>query len=87
MPERTSPTPSTQIHFYDTELVKRHPTMLSAVTRRAMEFADSSIRVMPTDRKANGWLEWSMLIRFDTGRELFVAAIQRTPESEVEFHS
>lgn len=78
---------STEIHFFDTELAKRHPKMLSAVTRRAMEFADSSIRVTPSDRKASGWLEWSMQVHFHTGTQLFIGAIQRQPEAEIEFHS
>ncbi len=78
---------STDIHFFDTELAKRHPQMLSAVTRRAMEFAGSTIRITPTERKPCGWLEWSMLVTFDSGSDLFIGAIQRRPDSTVEFHS
>ncbi|MDT8992810.1 hypothetical protein RQP54_18195 [Curvibacter sp. APW13] len=83
----TNPPESTEIHFYDTELAKRHPEMLAAVTRRAMEFVGSSIRVIPAERRMNGWLEWSLLVRYLTGNELFIAAIQRRPDAEIEFCS
>lgn len=85
--ETDSPSTAAQIQFFDPQLAKRHPAMLSAVTRRAMEFAGSSIRVVPTDRKPCGWLEWSMQVTYESGSELFIGAIQRHPDATVEFHS
>lgn len=85
--ETSPPSTATQIQFFDTQLAKRHPEMLSAVTRRAMEFAGSSIRITPAERKPCGWLEWSMQVTFESGSELFIGAIQRRPDSTVEFHS
>jgi len=37
--------------------------------------------------KHPGWLEYGIQIHFDNGSSLFVAMIQRTIDSEFEFHS
>jgi hypothetical protein len=37
--------------------------------------------------KNPGWLEWGILYEYKLGGQLFVGAIQRTIDSDVEFHS
>jgi hypothetical protein len=92
MPETTEPskvkTARTEIHIHDHELAKRHPQMLLAVWTRCMQFADCTvIHITPSERKQTGWMEWAMLVKRQCGSELFIAAIQRSPDQTIEFHS
>lgn len=86
--QRDIKTATTQIHIHDHELAKIHSQMLLAVWTRCMQFADcTEIHITPSERKPNGWMEWSMLVKRPSGHELYIAAIQRSPEETIEFHS
>lgn len=61
-------------------------TMLKAM-RHAKADSESQVHVRLYDRTKAGWLEHSITVVTSRGSQLYMAAIQRTPESDTEFCS
>lgn len=63
--------------------------MINACFRRIAHITGEhdkvTLQVQP--RKPNGWLEYGISIVNRCGSRLYVAAIQREPDAEIEFHS
>ena len=70
------------------------PTHLQKCIDKALNYAkdtkDITIFCMPGQDKGTGrpeWLEYGILLEFNSGTKLYLAAIQRTRTAEIEFHS
>ena len=65
-----------------------HATLLNASARVAARHENvESATLHLSPREKTGWLEYGLLLRYATGGKLYIGCIQRTPDSQPEFHS
>lgn len=64
------------------------PAMMQACIQRIARFQHiAEAKLICDERKATGWLEFTIVLKFASGAGLTIGAIQRTPGAEIEFHS
>lgn len=69
------------------------PTMLAACIERCKRWGgegstlDVQHEIICNKRTRGGWLEYMLILKYESGQKLVVGAIQRTPTGEIEFHS
>lgn len=81
--ERTLPVGT----FFNEQIADKYPEVKKAIVHRFAGNDYASMTVTATERQPNGWLEWAIFIEYKDGGSIFIAAIQRKPGDDVEFHS
>jgi hypothetical protein len=84
----------TSLKILNLEDALLEPVMLQACIAKAMQYKTADASLCVGKRGSNGWLgwlEWTLIISWAEempgARPLVLGAIQRTPSSEIEFHS
>lgn len=77
------------IEIVGVKLAEREPKFLTDVMALIAHHVAASTKIVIycAARKDTGWLEWSIVVNYSTGRSLVIGAIQRKADAEVEFHS
>lgn len=73
--------------FFNEEIADRYPVVKEAIVSRFVNNDFASMTVTANERQPNGWLEWAIFIEYKDGGSIFIAAIQRKPSDDVEYHS
>ena len=77
------------IEITNVEMATKEPRFLGRVLERAARHVNDRtvIYIHPSQRRDNGWLEWSMVVCYHSGSKLYIGCIERRPVAEAEFHS
>lgn len=73
--------------FFNEQIADKYPEVKSAIESRYAGNNYASMTVTAYERQPTGWLEWAIVIEYKEGGSIFIAAIQRKPGSDVEYHS
>jgi hypothetical protein len=70
-----------------TSITNPDTVFAEAVGKHILRMDPENVQIFPSERTSEGWLEWLLVYTFKTGGRMTVGAIQRTPDSPMEFHS
>ena len=76
-----------QATIVDLKTALLEPEALLKDLQKCEQNDNISFRIIPSDRKPNGWLEWFLYVQFISDSMLCIAMVQRTVGAEYEFHT
>jgi hypothetical protein len=77
----------TQVTIDDCRAALNEPGMLEVCLNRLDRVDYDTVDIYCNNRKADGWLEWGLKIKYVGPGGIYVGAIQRQKGGEYEFHS